>query len=201
MTSRLLDHLKWRLVREKAGNYATTQRRRLIWANWKTETFMYRWPRAHASFDVTCFPAFVGASNVISSVLSIRYFFATVIIFSLVLKSRVAHPVYLSNLLFYVKKHQWKYVKFARQPVREKRNKCTNGTSLFLLEGTNYNAEINPSHRLRYFIDFSTTALLNLNAVTLTFLDSFCVWGLPVLWIVVSFQYTVIKRQWNLTSV
>jgi len=33
---------------------------------------MYRWLRALVMFDVTCFPAFVGASDVISSVLSIR---------------------------------------------------------------------------------------------------------------------------------
>ena len=31
----------------------------VIWANQKTEFFVYCWLRAHAKFDVTCFPAFV----------------------------------------------------------------------------------------------------------------------------------------------
>ena len=44
----------------------------VIWTNQKTESSVYRWKRAHALFDVTFFPAFVGASEVISSVPSIR---------------------------------------------------------------------------------------------------------------------------------
>jgi len=44
----------------------------VIWANKKTESFVYFWLCAHTVFDVTCYPAFVGASKVISSVLSIR---------------------------------------------------------------------------------------------------------------------------------
>jgi len=44
----------------------------VIWANQKTESFVYRWLRTQAMFDVTCFPAFVGASDVILSILSIR---------------------------------------------------------------------------------------------------------------------------------
>jgi len=44
----------------------------VIWANQKTEFFVYRWLRALAMFGVTSFAAFVGASDVISSVLSIR---------------------------------------------------------------------------------------------------------------------------------
>jgi len=52
--TRLSDLLNWRSV------------------NRMTESFVYHWLRAHATFNVKCFPAFVGASDVISSVLSIR---------------------------------------------------------------------------------------------------------------------------------
>jgi len=38
----------------------------------KIESAVYRWLRAHAMFDITWFPTFVGASDVISSVLSIH---------------------------------------------------------------------------------------------------------------------------------
>ena len=37
----------------------------------KTKTFVNRWLHAYAVFDVTCFPAFVEAPDVISSILSI----------------------------------------------------------------------------------------------------------------------------------
>jgi len=40
-------------------------------ANQKTESCFCHWLRAPAMVDVTCFPAFVGASDVISSVLLI----------------------------------------------------------------------------------------------------------------------------------
>jgi len=45
--------------------------RNLIWANPKTQSFVYRWLHAHAMFDVMCFPAFVGALDVMSCVLLI----------------------------------------------------------------------------------------------------------------------------------
>jgi len=46
----------------------------IIWANQKTESLVYCWLQAHAMFDVTRSPAFVGALNVLSSVLSIHEF-------------------------------------------------------------------------------------------------------------------------------
>ena len=47
----------------------------VIWSNQKTESFVYRWLSAHAVIDVTCVPAFVGASDVISGVMSISSFY------------------------------------------------------------------------------------------------------------------------------
>jgi len=44
----------------------------IIWANQKTESFVYRWLCTYAMFDVTRFSAFVGITDVISSILSIR---------------------------------------------------------------------------------------------------------------------------------
>ena len=44
----------------------------VIWANQKTKSFLYRCLCALAMFDVTCFPAFVGASDIILSVLARR---------------------------------------------------------------------------------------------------------------------------------
>jgi len=41
----------------------------LIWANQKTESFVFSFTH-FAMFDITCFPGFVGASNFILSVLS-----------------------------------------------------------------------------------------------------------------------------------
>ena len=38
------------------------------WANQRTESFLYYWLCAHAMFEVTRFPAFVGALNVIQRV-------------------------------------------------------------------------------------------------------------------------------------
>ena len=37
---------------------------KVIWANQNTESFVYRWLRTHAMLDQTCFPAFVGASDI-----------------------------------------------------------------------------------------------------------------------------------------
>jgi len=42
----------------------------VIWANQKTEYFVYRWLRP---LDITCYPAFIGASDVISILLSYVY--------------------------------------------------------------------------------------------------------------------------------
>jgi len=42
----------------------------VFWANQKTESFGYKWQRA--TFDLTCLPAIVRASDIASSVLSIR---------------------------------------------------------------------------------------------------------------------------------
>jgi len=71
-TTHLSDHLKWSLVQQKVGNYVRVViTHNVIWANQKTKTFLYRWLCSHAMFDVMCLPAFVGASRIISRVLSI----------------------------------------------------------------------------------------------------------------------------------
>jgi len=44
----------------KSGNFIMQ-----LWANQKTESYVYRWLRAHAMVDETCFLAFVEASNII----------------------------------------------------------------------------------------------------------------------------------------
>jgi len=69
-TNRLSDHLKWRYVWQKAGIYVIGYN--VIWANQKTESYVYRWLRALALFNVTRFSAFVGESDVISSILSVN---------------------------------------------------------------------------------------------------------------------------------
>jgi len=45
----------------KAINYLTN----VTWANQKSESFLYRWLRESAMFDVRCSPAFFGAYDVI----------------------------------------------------------------------------------------------------------------------------------------
>jgi len=67
------DYLKWRLVVTKGGKLRWVIKH-IIWTNKKTESSVYCWQHALAMFDVTCFPTFVRASDVISSVMSIRYF-------------------------------------------------------------------------------------------------------------------------------
>ena len=59
--------LKPCLVQQKAENYFI-----VIWANKYTESIVYLWVCAHAIFDVTCIPTFVGAEDTISSALSIH---------------------------------------------------------------------------------------------------------------------------------
>ena len=54
----------------KWGKLLNTITNHIIKANQKSESFVYRWQRAHAVFDVTCFSAFVGVSNVILSILT-----------------------------------------------------------------------------------------------------------------------------------
>jgi len=44
----------------------------VIWTNQNTESFVYQWLRALTKLDVTGFPAFVRASNIISSILLIN---------------------------------------------------------------------------------------------------------------------------------
>jgi len=43
----------------------------LIWANQKSDFSVYHWLRANAMFELTGFPAFVRASDVNSSLLSV----------------------------------------------------------------------------------------------------------------------------------
>ena len=50
-------------------NYVITY---IIWANQKTGSFVYRGLHTLLMFEVTCFLAFVGALDVISSILAIR---------------------------------------------------------------------------------------------------------------------------------
>ena len=58
----------------KGGKLYKVIMHRVIWANQKTESFVYCWLHAHAAFDITCVPAFVGGWDVISSVLTICLF-------------------------------------------------------------------------------------------------------------------------------
>ena len=55
-------------------NYVITY---IIWANQKIGSFVYRWLHALEMFEVTCFPAFVEALDVISSILSIIIFLSS----------------------------------------------------------------------------------------------------------------------------
>jgi len=66
-TSRLWDHLKWRFVTQMAGNHNTYHLN-------ETEDWIFCVTLATHTCNVWCnmFPAFVGASDVNSSVLSIR---------------------------------------------------------------------------------------------------------------------------------
>jgi len=59
---------------EKGGTVPYFITYNVIWANQKSESFVYPWLHKLAMFDVICFPAFVGASGVISSVLSIPFY-------------------------------------------------------------------------------------------------------------------------------
>jgi len=45
----------------KCGKLRNVLKQNVIWANQKTESFVFRWLHAHAMFDVTCFSAFVEA--------------------------------------------------------------------------------------------------------------------------------------------
>jgi len=53
----------------KGGKLCNDVTHNVILANHKTERCVRGWLREHAVFDAACFPAFVGASNVTSSVL------------------------------------------------------------------------------------------------------------------------------------
>jgi len=50
------------LCSPNGGKLRNVKTHNVIWANQKTDSFVYRWLRAHARFDVTCFPAFVGGA-------------------------------------------------------------------------------------------------------------------------------------------
>lgn len=56
------------------GHLCNVITHKVIWVNQKTELLVYRLPSAHAAFDVTCFHAFVWASNIIISVQLINFF-------------------------------------------------------------------------------------------------------------------------------
>ena len=58
----------------EGGKFCNVIMHNVIWDNQKAEFSVYRWLHAHAMFDCTCFPAFVGVSDVISSVLLISPF-------------------------------------------------------------------------------------------------------------------------------
>ena len=60
------------VVSTKGGNLHNIIMYNIIWANQKTESFVYHWLCGHAMFDVTCFPAFVVATDVILSIMSIH---------------------------------------------------------------------------------------------------------------------------------
>ena len=72
LTTRMSNHMKGHLVASKGRKLRNVITNNVIRIKQKTESFVHRWQRAHVSFQVTRFPAFVGASDVISSVLSIR---------------------------------------------------------------------------------------------------------------------------------
>jgi len=51
----------------KGGNLCYVKTHNVIRANQQTESFLFRWLRAHATYDVTCLFAFVEASDVIDT--------------------------------------------------------------------------------------------------------------------------------------
>jgi len=57
-TTRLLGHLKWRLVEPKNGKLRNVITHNAILAIQKTESYVFTWQRAHLSFQVTCVSAF-----------------------------------------------------------------------------------------------------------------------------------------------
>jgi len=70
--NRLSDNLKWRYIWQNAGNLHYIITHNVIWANQKTKSFVCHWLHTIAMFDITYFPAIVGATDVISKVLLIR---------------------------------------------------------------------------------------------------------------------------------
>jgi len=53
----------------KGGNSHNVTTHNAIWGSQKIESFVYRWLSVSALFNATCFFAFVGASDIISSFL------------------------------------------------------------------------------------------------------------------------------------
>jgi len=60
------------LCQTQGGNLHNVITDNVIWANQRTELFVYRWLRALAMSEVTHFPAFVGVSDIMTSALSMR---------------------------------------------------------------------------------------------------------------------------------
>jgi len=56
----------------KCGKLINIVKYNIIGTNQNTKSFVFLCLRAHAMFDITCFSAFIGASEVNSSGLSIR---------------------------------------------------------------------------------------------------------------------------------
>ena len=72
--TRFSGHLKLMFGPTKGRKVCNVIAHNIILTNQKTESFVFPWLRSHSTFDVTCFPAFVGASDIISSILSLRLF-------------------------------------------------------------------------------------------------------------------------------
>jgi len=68
--TRMLEMMCYTLT--KGGKLRNIIMHNVIWANQKTEFYVYRWLGALAIFDVVCFPAFLGALDVISIVTSVN---------------------------------------------------------------------------------------------------------------------------------
>ena len=52
------------MMLQEVGKLRNIITHNIVWANQNTKSFVYPWLRTLAMFDVMCFPAFVGASDV-----------------------------------------------------------------------------------------------------------------------------------------
>jgi len=57
----------------KGGKLLNVIMHKVIWANQKAKSFVCLWLCAHAVFNITRFLALVGASDIVSGILSIHY--------------------------------------------------------------------------------------------------------------------------------